>query len=164
MTMPVHEFVPESERTVSAPRLCRVCGASIDGLRPQARSCSDACRARGRRQDQDQRVAACLYAITRAVEDLGASWVSRLPATELKRINTTTTDDRGEVEMTGDALPRFLTADEVGALLRTTRKAVYVMAERRLLPGVTRLGRRILFRSDVLLHWLDQKSTPSPKE
>jgi excisionase family DNA binding protein len=61
-------------------------------------------------------------------------------------------------------LNRFLTADETAALLRTSRKAIYVMAERGLLPGVTRIGRRILFRADVLLHWLDQKSAPSPKE
>jgi hypothetical protein len=61
-------------------------------------------------------------------------------------------------------VPMLSTADEVAAILRTTRKAVYLMAERALLPGVTRIGRRLLFRSDVLLHWLDQKSAPSPKE
>jgi len=66
---------------------------------------------------------------------------------------------------THDGLPRFLTADEVATLLlRTTRRAVYVMAERGRLPGVTRIGRRILFRTDVLLDWLRQKSAPSPKE
>ena len=63
-----------------------------------------------------------------------------------------------------DDLPPFLTADETAILLRTTRKGVYVMAERGLLPGATRLGRRLLVRSEVLLHWLDQKAAPSPKE
>ena len=60
--------------------------------------------------------------------------------------------------------PLLLTLDEVAGLLRTTRKAVYVMIARNRLPGVTRLGRRVLVRSDVLLDWLNQKSAPSPKE
>jgi excisionase family DNA binding protein len=58
----------------------------------------------------------------------------------------------------------LLTADDVAALLRTSRKAVYAMVERRRLPGVIRLGRRLLVNRQMLLHWLDQKSTPSPKE
>ena len=61
-------------------------------------------------------------------------------------------------------LPHFLTPEEAAALLRTTRKAIYVMVARGQLPGVTRLGRRLLFRTDVLLHFLHQKSAPSPKE
>ena len=60
-----------------------------------------------------------------------------------------------------DSLPVFLTADETASLIRTTRKAVYTMAERGLLPGVTRTGRRILVRSDVLLDYLRQESAPS---
>jgi len=59
--------------------------------------------------------------------------------------------------MTRDHLPRYLTADEVASLLRTTRKAVYVMIERGTLPGVTRIGRRVLIRSNDLLDWLDQQ-------
>ena len=42
--------------------------------------------------------------------------------------------------------------------------AVYAMAERAQLPGVTRIGRRVLVRSSELLHWLDQKSALSLKE
>ena len=57
--------------------------------------------------------------------------------------------------------PMLFTAQEVAELLRTSRKAVYAMVDRRQLPGVTRLGRRVLFRSDLLLDWLRQKSTPS---
>jgi excisionase family DNA binding protein len=60
-------------------------------------------------------------------------------------------------------LARFLTVDETAALLRTTRKAVYAMVERRQLPGVTRIGRRILIHTADLLDWLRQKRTPSPK-
>ena len=61
-------------------------------------------------------------------------------------------------------LPALLTVDDAAELLRTTRKAVYVMIERGLLPGVTRLGRRVLLRSDRLLEWLDQNCASSPKE
>ena len=61
-------------------------------------------------------------------------------------------------------LPGLLTVDETASLLRTSRKAVYAMAERAQLPGVTRIGRRLLVRSGELLHWLDQKSALSLKE
>jgi len=61
-------------------------------------------------------------------------------------------------------LPLLLTAEEAGRLLRTSRKAIYAMVERGQLPGVIRLGRRVLFRAADLLDWLDQKRAPSPKE
>ena len=61
-------------------------------------------------------------------------------------------------------LPMLLTVDDAADLLRTTRRAVYAMVERRQLPGVIRLRRRVLFRADVLLDWLDQKRAPSPEE
>ena len=63
-----------------------------------------------------------------------------------------------------DSLPVLLTVDEAATLLRTTRRAIYAMIERRQLPGVIRIRRRVLFRADDLLHWLDQKRAPSPKE
>lgn len=65
---------------------------------------------------------------------------------------------------TRDDLPVLLTVDEAAAYLRTTRRAIYAMVERRQLPGVIRIRRRVLVRADVLLHWLDQKHAPSPKE
>ena len=58
-------------------------------------------------------------------------------------------------------LPALLTSDEVAALFRTTRKAVYAMVERGQLPGVVRLGRRVLFRQDAMIDFLRQKSAPS---
>jgi excisionase family DNA binding protein len=61
------------------------------------------------------------------------------------------------------AVPLFLNVDEAAELLRTTRRAIYAMVERRQLPGVVRLRRRVLFRTDVL-DWLEQKRAPSPKE
>lgn len=75
-----------------------------------------------------------------------------------------TMDDGHEHNVGRRGLPLFLTVDEAAELLRTTRRAVYAMVERRQLPGVVRLRRRVLFRSDVFLDWLDQKRAPSPKE
>jgi excisionase family DNA binding protein len=53
-----------------------------------------------------------------------------------------------------DTLPLLLQADEVAQLLRVSRKAVYTMAERGEIPGVTKLGRRLRFRRDALEAWL----------
>jgi excisionase family DNA binding protein len=60
-----------------------------------------------------------------------------------------------------DDVPALLTPDEVAASLRTSRKAIYAMIERGRLPGIVRIGRRVLVRQDALLDWLRQKSTPS---
>ena len=59
------------------------------------------------------------------------------------------------------SMPMLLTVDDAADLLRTTKQAIYAMIERRQLPGVIRIGRRVLFRSDALLHWLHQKSASS---
>jgi len=58
----------------------------------------------------------------------------------------------------------LLSADEAARLLRTTRRAVYLMANRGALPGVTRIGRRLLIRQDDLVRWLDESRAPSPTE
>lgn len=58
------------------------------------------------------------------------------------------------------SVPALLTTDEVAATLRTSRKAIYAMIERHQLPGVVRIGRRVLVREDALVDWLRQKSTP----
>jgi excisionase family DNA binding protein len=48
--------------------------------------------------------------------------------------------------------PTFLTAEETAVLLRTSRKAIYTMAERGAIGGVVRIGRRLLFHRDDLVH------------
>jgi excisionase family DNA binding protein len=63
-----------------------------------------------------------------------------------------------------EQFPLFLTVAEAAELLRTTRKGIYALLERGRLPGVTRLGRRVLLRTETLLDWLDHNCTPSPQE
>jgi excisionase family DNA binding protein len=72
-------------------------------------------------------------------------------------------DGRASDNRPRESLPLLLTIDEAAALLRTTRRAIYAMIARRQLPGVVRIRRRALVRSDDLLHWLDQKRAPSPE-
>jgi excisionase family DNA binding protein len=61
-------------------------------------------------------------------------------------------------------MPLLLTVDDAADLLRTTRRAIYAMLERRQLPGVIRIRRGVLIKSAELLEWLDQKRAPSLKE
>lgn len=63
-----------------------------------------------------------------------------------------------------ELLSLLLTPADVATMLCTTRTAVYAMVAREQLPGVTRIGRRVLFRADELVKWLDQNRAPSPKE
>jgi excisionase family DNA binding protein len=60
-------------------------------------------------------------------------------------------------------IPLLLTVDEAAELLRTSRKAIYAMAERAQLPGITRIGRRLLVRRDDLLAWLEERRVASPE-
>jgi excisionase family DNA binding protein len=61
------------------------------------------------------------------------------------------------------SLPDLMTIPEVASALRTTRKSVYALVERGLLPGVVRLGRRLLIDRSVLVEWLEEKRAPSPE-
>lgn len=57
--------------------------------------------------------------------------------------------------------PMLLTVDDAADLLRTRPRAIYAMVERRQLPGIVHIGRRVLIRGDELLDWLEQKSASS---
>jgi hypothetical protein len=58
-------------------------------------------------------------------------------------------------------LPELLTADEVAAWLKTTRKAIYAKAERGSLPGATYIGRRLYFLQADLLRCVAQGRVPN---
>ncbi|MFV8754702.1 helix-turn-helix domain-containing protein [Nannocystaceae bacterium ST9] len=68
----------------------------------------------------------------------------------------------GRTPIDAGDLPPILDAEDVAGLLRTTRTAVYAMVERRQLPGVMRIGRRVRFRRDALLTWLGSLEEPGP--
>src|SRR5262245_47759435 len=57
--------------------------------------------------------------------------------------------------------PSFLTVQETAELLRTSHKAIYARIERGQLPGVVRLGRRVLVNEQVLVDWLSRNTAPS---
>lgn len=59
-------------------------------------------------------------------------------------------------------LPHMLTVDEVASVLRTTRAAIYTMAARGSLAGVTRVGRRLLVSRDDLIRWLRENRVSPP--
>lgn len=61
----------------------------------------------------------------------------------------------------GEPLPQLATVADVAEMLRTSTKAIYAMVDRGQLPGVVRVGRRLLFRREELVHWVDHKCAPS---
>jgi excisionase family DNA binding protein len=67
--------------------------------------------------------------------------------------------------MSAQTLPMLMTVPEVATLLRTSPSAIYSMVGRAQLPGVTRIGRRVLVRSADLVGWLscDHDYSPSSK-
>lgn len=61
-----------------------------------------------------------------------------------------------------DTAPELLTCSEVAVFLRTSLKAVYAMVERGQLPGIVRLGRRVLVRRVDLLGHVGLLDTTAP--
>ena len=78
----------------------------------------------------------------------------------MKQVGRNSSAQREPVRQQG-GLPPHNTADQVAEALCTTRKAVYAMVERGQIPGVVRIGRRVLFQQQTLVDWLGQKSQPS---
>ena len=62
-----------------------------------------------------------------------------------------------------EQMPYLMTAGEVAAFLRTSRKAVYAMKERGRLP-VVNVGRRVLFRRDGVIALLEHGSAQSAEK
>lgn len=61
--------------------------------------------------------------------------------------------------------PYLLTVEEVAnQYLRTTRKGVWHLIQRGRIPGVVRVGRRVLVRRDRLIKFISESSVPSPWE
>ncbi len=81
-----------------------------------------------------------------------------------RRHKNRTPASRGNTDQQLDALPLMLTVMDVAEFLRTSPKAIYAMVDRGMLPGVTRIGRRLLIRRDDLLQWLNRNRAPSSKE
>ena len=54
----------------------------------------------------------------------------------------------------GSPPPDLMTAAEVADVLRTSRKVVYEMVRLGRLPGVIRIGRKVLLRRDRLVEFL----------
>lgn len=71
-------------------------------------------------------------------------------------------DQRGQTISKDAEWLDLMTADDVAAVLHTTRKAVYAMTERALLPPPIRLGRRLLFRKYDLVTYLKERRAASP--
>ena len=93
-----------------------------------------------------------------------ASWMPGQRSTESATPLTAERVHDRAPDLSPRTLPILLTVDEAADLLRTTRRAIYAMIERRQLPGVVRVRRRVLLRADALLHWLEQKCAPSLEE
>jgi hypothetical protein len=72
--------------------------------------------------------------------------------------------DRHQAPVSRDALPLLLTVTAAAEVLRTSPKAVYMMAQRGMLAGVVRVGRRLLVRRDEMLDSLDESRALSPTE
>lgn len=60
-------------------------------------------------------------------------------------------------------LPILLKPTEVATLLRTTTRAIYLRVQRGTLPGVVRVGSRILVERDELISWLRESRVTSPE-
>jgi excisionase family DNA binding protein len=72
-------------------------------------------------------------------------------------------DSTGTNSTRYSGIPHLLTPREVADLLRTSKTAIYAMVERGQLPGVVRVGRRVLVRESDLLEWLTPELPPSPE-
>ena len=73
-------------------------------------------------------------------------------------MNGETNEARANVaeRQTRAAAHLYMTVPEVAELLRTTKTAIYTMVQRGQLPGVRRVGRRILVRRSAVVRWIEE--------
>jgi predicted DNA-binding transcriptional regulator AlpA len=58
-----------------------------------------------------------------------------------------------------DAQPDLMRVDEVAELLRMTPRALYSMRYRGYGPPSFRMGRRVVYRREALLAWIQEQET-----
>lgn len=58
------------------------------------------------------------------------------------------------------AMPRLMTVPELAALLRVTEAAVRSMMQRREVPGIVRIRRRIRFDAAAIGRWIIENRVP----
>ena len=62
-------------------------------------------------------------------------------------------------------VPVLLSVEDLAKVLRTTRKAIYSMVARGELPGIFRRGRRrVYFRREAIVAWIEAGTESSPKK
>lgn len=61
-------------------------------------------------------------------------------------------------------MPKYLTAEEVAIILCRSRKAIYILAARKKIPGAVKICGRLLFDEAILLEWLRQQPASSVEE
>jgi excisionase family DNA binding protein len=54
-------------------------------------------------------------------------------------------------------VPHLLTTEEVADILRTSRRVIYELIRLGRLPGVTRIGRKVLVRRDRLVEFIVER-------
>lgn len=52
---------------------------------------------------------------------------------------------------------RYVSVEDLARILPVTRNAIYKMVEKKKIPGATKIGRRVVFREDLLEKWLEEQ-------
>ena len=55
-------------------------------------------------------------------------------------------------------MSKFLTAEELGKLLRIPKRTIYKFAKDGLIPGTLRIGKHWRFREEIVHEWIAQQT------
>ena len=58
----------------------------------------------------------------------------------------------------------FLSTKDVSKLLNISGPTIRKLAESRLIPGATRIGKLWRFRKDVLMGWIEERTNSAPSQ